>query len=158
MMRPKPFPNSAAEMAAPASRALISLQSAFPVRPQVLPNRKLHWRSSSKPASNLCVLVCTHEAGFLSRDDAAPTDLLVRQRPASTSALASTYVAAKDIRQAAATDGNVTWVADNSAHPIDPAVIDVITILVVCRERGFEQNPDHRPRTGCIPYRYPSGK
>lgn len=78
-MRPKPFPNSAEGMAAPASRAPISLQSAFPARPQVIPNQKLHWRSSSKPASDLCVLVCTHEAGFLSRDDAAPTGLLVCQ-------------------------------------------------------------------------------
>ena len=31
--------------------------------------------------------------------------------------LASAYVAAKGIRQAAATDGDITWVADNSAHP-----------------------------------------
>ena len=119
-------------MAAPASRAPISLQSAFPVRPQVLPNRKLRWRASKKTASDLCVLVCTHEGGFLSRDDAAPTDLLVCQRPASTSALASAYVAAKGIRQAAATDGDVAWVADNSAHPIaDGFVFAFLSIFVL---------------------------
>ena len=149
MMRPRPFPNSAAGMSAPASRALISLQSAFPIRPQVIPNRKLHWRSSSKTAGDLCVLVCTHEAGFLSRDDAAPMGLLVCQRTQRRHWFwhrhTSPPKASARRQRPTATSHRV---ADNSAHPIDSAVIDVIAIPVVYREQGFEQNPDHRPPDG----------
>lgn len=106
-MRPKPFPNSAEGMAAPASRAPISLQSAFPARPQVIPNQNCtggllrsppviyaFWSAPTRPDSfremmrRLRVYLCVKNQRrhrLWHRHTSPPKASARRQRPMATS-------------------------------------------------------------------------